>query len=245
MSELAATLRETLAALAAGDRNLRRFGAAHHRYELAPPLAEAALATIERALGPLPEDLRELAITAGDGGAGPYHGWLPSPRAAELVYAASPGRAIPVSHLGCGYAAIVILDGDLRGQVWLDARALGIVTPIAPSFAAFYLDWIEHLAHDRPPAAHVPPGACALAHALGGYLGLCEQRHGLEPGTIAGDPLRAALAELGPGAIAIGAERSPLYPDGTHVAPCIACATLLENLGLPMGTVVTSVRATG
>lgn len=240
MSELAATLRETLAALAAGDRNFRRFGAAHHRYELAPPITEAALATFERALGPLPDDLRELLRTAGDGGGGPYHGWLPLARAAALGYAAAPGRAIPVSHLGCGYAASVILDGDARGQVWLDARALGIVTPIAPSFAAFYLDWIDHLAHDRPPEAHVPPGVCALAHALGGYLGLCEQRLGLEPGTISGDRLRAALTELGPGAIAIGAEQSPLYPDGTHVAPCLACATLLENLGLPIGTVSTS-----
>ncbi|MBA3394889.1 MAG: SMI1/KNR4 family protein [Deltaproteobacteria bacterium] len=237
MSELNANLRETLAALAAGDRRLMRFGAAHHRYELAPPITEAALVTIERALGPLPDDLRELASTAGDGGVGPYHGWLPLARAAELVYAARPGRAIPVSHLGCGYAASVILDGDAHGQIWLDARALGIVTPIAPSFAAFYLHWIDCLAHDRLPEAHVPPGVCALAHALGSYLGLCEQRLGLEPGTITGEPLRAALAELGPGAIAIGAEQSPLYPDGTHVAPCLACATLLENLGIPPATV--------
>ncbi|MDQ3370226.1 MAG: SMI1/KNR4 family protein, partial [Myxococcota bacterium] len=78
MSELAATIREALAALAASDRSLARFGANHHRYELAPPLDDAMASALEATLGaPLPPDLRELATTLGAGGAGPYLGWIP------------------------------------------------------------------------------------------------------------------------------------------------------------------------
>jgi len=238
VSDLADAIRAALGALAASDPACKRFGAAHHRYALLPPLTADALAALEARLGaPLPDDVRELARTLAAGGAGPYYGWLPLPRAVELAYAAPPGRALPVVDVGCGYALSVIVDGDARGQLWLDARALGVVAPARPSFAALYLEWLDRLAHNAAPDALVPPGACALANALGGYLGVCEQRLGLPPGTIAGEALRDALAELGPGAIAIAAERSPLYPDDTRVAPCLACATLLANLGLSLDVV--------
>ncbi|MGN6108475.1 MAG: SMI1/KNR4 family protein [Kofleriaceae bacterium] len=241
MSDLAAgglaeTTRAALAALAEGDRALRRFGAAHHRYALAPPSSASAIEAIERRIGPLPDDLRTFALEVGAGGAGPYYGWLPLERAAELVYDAPPGierwrRALPVAHVGCGYAAVVPLDGDARGELWLDARALGQVHPIAPSFTAFYVGWIDRLARGRWPDDLVPPGACALASALGGYLGVCEQRLGIEPGTLAGPALREALDALGPGAIASAAEGPlPLFEPGDRVDPCLACARLVDHL---------------
>lgn len=238
MSELADAIRAALAVLAAADPAHQRFGAAAHGYALAAPLDDAALAAVEAQLGArLPDDVRELARTLAAGGAGPYYGWLPLPRAVELAYAAPPGRALPVAHVGCGYALVAIVDGDARGQLWLDARALGIVAPVRPSFAALYLEWLDRLAHNTLPDPLVPPGACALPNALGGYLGVCEQRLGLPPGTIAGEALRDALDQLGPGAIAIAAERSPLFPDGARVEPCLACATLLANLGLSLAVV--------
>jgi hypothetical protein len=214
VSELVSTLKEAVAALAASDRSFKRFGAATHRYLLKPP-AHCDVG---------PEDLRELVATFASGGAGPYYGF-------ELgaTYDAPFGRALPVGHMGCGYAAAVALD---TGAVWIDARAVGVVRAIHPSFTAYYLDWIDRLANNVLPEAFVPAGACALAAALGGYLGMCEERLGLAAGTISGDALRDALAELGPGSIAIAAAASPLYPDGTRVAPCIACARLLEGLGL-------------
>jgi len=77
----------------------------------------------------------------------------------------------------------------------------------------------------------VPPMACPLPNALGGYLAIHERRLGLAEGTLAGEPLRAALGELGPGAIAIAAEASVLFPDGTPVDPCLGCARLVDSLG--------------
>lgn len=241
MSELAATIREALATFAASDRTLRRFGAASHRYELLPPLTAGELDAIDAALaragtGALPDDVRELATTLGAGGAGPYYGWLPVADAAARTFDAPAGvtawqRALPIAHVGCGYAAVLPLDGAARGEVWIDARTLAIAAPIATSFTALYLDWIDRLARNVPPEAFVPRGACALANALGGYLGMAERRLGLAPGTIAGEALRDALERLGAGAIELAAEdTAPLFAPGQRVDPCIACATLVENL---------------
>src|SRR4051794_37853765 len=91
VSELWATAREAVAALAASDPGYRRFGAAQHRYALRPPLAEPALAAIEAALGaPLPDDLREFAAEASAGGAGPGYGIVALDRAAAYAVAAPP-----------------------------------------------------------------------------------------------------------------------------------------------------------
>ena len=235
MSDWLAKVQGAVAALAAADPGHRRFGAARHRYELRPPLIEAQLAAVEAQLGAaLPEDLRGFAATAGAGGAGPGYGVVPLDRAAAWAIRAPDGapwrRGLPIVDLGCGYAAITVLDGDARGELWIDARAVGVVAPIYPSFTACYLDWVDRLAHARWPETHVPPGACALAQALSGYLAHCEARSGVAPGTLAGAALRGALSRLGPGAIAVTAEASPWFADGDRVDPCLACARLVENL---------------
>jgi hypothetical protein len=237
VSELWATAREAVRALAAADPALRRFGASHHRYELAPPLSPAALAEVEHRLGaPLPEDLRDLATGLAAGGAGPGYGIVPIDLTTGLAgpVAAPPGvpwtRGLPLAHLGCGYTAVAVLDGTARGEVWIDARAIAVVRPIHATATALYLDWIDRLAHARSPDPHVPPGACALAAALSGYLARCEDEHGAAAGTLSGAALRDALSRLGPGAIEIAAEASPWFDYGDRVDPCIACARLIENL---------------
>ncbi len=216
MSELVATLHEAIAALAASDRSLKRFGARVHRYALKPPLASADPSW--------PEDLRELATSFASGGAGPYYGFQLGPRSE---------RGLIVGHVGCGYAATII-----DGAVYIDAPSLGVLAPIAPSFTAYYLDWIDRLANNVLPEAFVPAGVCPMPNALGGFLAVHEQRLGIAPGTIAGEDLGAALAELGPGSIEIAANASPLFPDGTRVDPCVACARLLANLGLSDDVIV-------
>lgn len=236
MSELLATVREAVHALAEADRALRRFGAAHHRYTLWPPLAAAELDALERRLGAvLPDDVRAFAAEVGAGGAGPGYGVVPLDRAAAYAVAAPVGapwrRGLPLAHLGCGYAAVAPLDGRARGEIWIDARAIGVAAPIHGSFTAFYLDWIDRLAHARWPEAHVPPGACALAAALSGYLAHCEAEAGAAAGTLAGEALREALSRLGPGAIEVAAESSVgWFDDRDRVDPCIACARLIDNL---------------
>jgi hypothetical protein len=235
VSELFATVREAVRALAVADPGLRRFGAGRHRYHVQPPLAAGELDTLEHRLGALPDDLRAFAAEVGAGGAGPGYGVVPIDAAAAYVVAAPAGapwtRGLPIVHLGCGYAAVAVLDGGARGEIWIDARAIGRTAPIHATFTAFYLDWIERLAHARWPEAHVPPGACALAAALTGYLAHCENERGLPAGTLAGEPLREALSRLGPGAIEIAAESSVAwFDDGDRVDPCIACARLIETL---------------
>ncbi len=216
--------------LAASDRAFKRFGAAHHRYVLAPPIDITTL-DLE-----LPQDVRELASRVGSGGAGPYYGWIPVECAARCLIEAprevdSWRRALPVAHLGCGYAAVVPLDGTARGEVWLDARAIQMVVPIRPNFTTLYLEWIDRLAHAVLPDGFVAPGRCPLAIALSGYLALAEQRRGLPAGTLNGPELRELLGALGPGAIEIAADSSlALFGPGDRVDPCIVCARLLDTL---------------
>ncbi|HET9621483.1 MAG TPA: SMI1/KNR4 family protein [Kofleriaceae bacterium] len=233
MSELAATLRNAVRALADADRSLRRFGAAHHRYALAPPLTAAQLAALEARVGALPDDVRAFATEIAAGGAGPYYGIVPIDRGEALAAprGAPWARGLPIAHLGCGYLAVLALDGAARGEIWIDARALAICAPIAPSFTAFVVDWIDRVAHARWLDAHVPPGVCPLAAALSGFLAHCEAERGLAAGTIAGADLRAALARLGPGAIEIAATgAAPWFADGERVDPCVACAQLVDSL---------------
>lgn len=227
MSELVSTLRETLAALAAADPELRRFGAKQHRYELAPVLDAAHAAQ-------LPDELRAYATQISSGGVGPYYGLLPLGEAKPI--AAVKGvtaftRALPIAHLGCGYAAVVPLDGDAKDQVWIDARGLGLVAPMYGSFTAYLIDWVDRLATATWPEGFVPPGKCALAAALAGYLGMQEQRLGVEPGGLSGAALAEALGQLGPGSIQI-ANEGPLFEPDVPVAPCVTCARLLDNLGV-------------
>jgi hypothetical protein len=215
-----------LAEIAASDRALRRFGASRHRYEMEPAM---------RLDADVPEDYRRFVETIGAGGAGPYYGLVSASRAVAQVIVGPWGRGIPIGHLGCGYAAIL----SLAGPVWIAARAIGVVREIRPSFTAYYVTWLAQLAAHELPESFVPAGVCPLPTALGGYLGICETELGLEPGTIAGDDLTAALGRLGPGSIEIAAEAAePLFSDGDRVDPCIACASLLDNLGVSRDVIV-------
>jgi hypothetical protein len=225
VSELTTRLREILAAFAASDPGCKRFGAAQHRYQLLPP--------VERVDLELPDDYREYVTRLSAGGVGPYYGLVPADRVLPVD---APGRittwrrALPIAHLGCGYAALLVLDGAAAGQVWLDAHALGIVEPIRASFTAFYLDWVDRLANHRWLDGFVPAGMCAITAALSGYLAMHERQLGLEPGTIAGDQLRYALGKLGPGAIEATVSELGLFEPGDRVDPCATCARALQGL---------------
>lgn len=227
MTDQHARFREAVVALASADSARRRFGAKTHGYALSPPVTAAELAAIEERIGALlPDDYRDFIRDCSAGGAGPYYGLLPATRIAHHVL---DRRTLPLAHLGCGYLAVLVLDGPASGQMWLDARHIDISMPMFPSFTTFVLDWVDRLAHSRWLEGFVPAGRCALQAAISGYLGICEQQMGVPEGQLAGAQLREALAGLGPGAIAIAAE-GPLFGEREYVDPCVVCARVVENL---------------
>jgi len=211
-----AGLREILAAFAASDPACKRFGAAQHRYQLLPP--------VDRVEHELPADYLEYVTRFSAGGVGPYYGLIPVDRAPRLE------RGLPIAHLGCGYLAVLVLEGNAAGQVWIDAHAIGVVAPIRPSFIAFYLDWVDRLVHNKWLDGFVEPGRCAVTAALTGFLALREDALGLAPGALTGEALREALGELGAGAIEVTAANSPLFAPGDRVDPCATCARALQGL---------------
>lgn len=244
MSELFARLREILAALTASDPPCKRFGAAQHRYELLPPITDIELSHIEEHLaatdaaptGTLPEDYADYVTRFSAGGVGPYYGLLRADRAAAYLITAPSGvtawkRAVPIAHLGCGYAAVMPLDGAAAGQIWIDARSLHVVEPVRPTFTAFYLDWIDRLAQPQGLDPFVPPDQCAVVAAISGFLAIAETKRGLNAGTLQGEPLRDALGELGAGAIEVTAsDPLPIFEPGQRVDPCVACVRTLHGL---------------
>lgn len=237
MSELHTRLREILAALSASDPRCKRFGAARHRYELLPPLTDIEVTHFEERIGGvLPaacDDYVEYVTRFSAGGVGPYYGILPAQRAAAYVQTRTNPpqlrRTLPVAHLGCGYFAVMPFDGPAAGQIWVDFVPLGTQALFHPSFTAFVLDWIDRLATNQWLESGLEPGQCALQAALTGYLHMQEESLGLAAGALAGEQLRAVLADLGPGSIRIAAE-GPLFEEGDIVDPCILCARMLANL---------------
>ena len=230
MSAFHVTLCEAIAALALADPRHLRFGARRHRYAIEPPLSDVAIGAIEQRLGAaLPDDYRAYLALVGDGGAGPHHGIVSLASVAAQVGDSAAPIAIPVCDLGCGYVAALHLHGAQRGQIWIDVA--GRRVQAHPSFTAMLLDWIDRGARAELPRVFAEPGECALPHALSGYFAAVEARLGLDPGALAGEALREALGDLGPGAIAIAAQTTTaLFREGAPVAPCVACAILIDNL---------------
>lgn len=246
-AELWQPVREALAQLAAADPRRVCFGASAHGYRLRPPLSQARMEELEQAAGVrLPDDYRDFVLELGDGGAGPYHGLWPLDDPRQLAAlpgvcllgeasppAGEPWRgAVALGHLGCGHVVYLVVSGPRRGQVWLDAATVGVVAQIAPHFIAYYAAWLRALQDGQWPLTHVPPGACALAQGISGYLAVTERRLGLADGELAGDALREALRALGPGSIVVESEgsRTAMLPERTVVAPCLACEQLLLGL---------------
>jgi hypothetical protein len=52
--------------------------------------------------------------------------------------------SLNLTHQGCGYMVRLVLNGPQRGTLWEDGRCSDMgITPFAPSFAAWYLRWLN------------------------------------------------------------------------------------------------------
>ncbi len=251
--EFVTTLRAWLEEAARADPRHRRFGVARHRYRLAPPLSEARVDAIERAIGhALPASYRRFVTELGDGGAGPFHGVAALDRAPQLAaargtFAPDAGAvhrgAIAIGHLGCGQLALLVLGGPRAGEVWCDARtAGGSVRVLAVDFDHYYLAWVRAHARNELLAAAAAPGACPLPRALSQYLARWEDEHHVARGGLDATALATALAALPPRAIRCEASGDdPFLPLGLSLALCPSCAIMIERLeaqGLSPGTLV-------
>ncbi len=232
------------------DPKRLRFGARHHGYVAAPPEA-AALPLVT----PVAYEMFIRNVSAG--GAGPYYGLLVASALPPAVWQAAqqPSHlpdgndeaavnaalasgvdpwlgALPVAELGCGYTALLVLNGPATGQIWLDARAVGVLAPIAHDFAAFILDWLDRESRAALLLGYVPADVCALPNALAGYLAMWEQQHSVSPGDMSPGQVREAFAALGTGAIVLAAQHpTPLRAQNAAVNPCLVCAQLVARLG--------------
>ncbi len=248
--EFAAEYASLLTRWALRDPKRLRFGARHHNYAMAPPETAAVPVAL-----PLAYEMFIRNVSAG--GAGPYYGllvasalpaavWqvalqpshLPDGNDEAAVNAAAakgpdPWRgALPVAELGCGYTALLVLNGPATGQIWVDARAVGLLAPIAKDFTAFLLDWLDRESRATLLLGYVPADVCALPNALAGYLAMWEQQHGVSAGDMTTGQVREAFAALGAGAIALAAQhKTPLHDENAPVNPCLVCAQLVERLG--------------
>ena len=248
--EFAAEYASLLTRSAARDPKRLRFGARRPGYAVAPPEAAALPLVMSVAY--------EMFIrNVSAGGAGPYYGLLVARALPAAVWQAAqqPNSlpdgndeaavsaalaagvdpwlgALPVAELGCGYTALLVLNGPATGQIWLDARAVGVLAPIARDFAAFMLDWLDRESRAAPLLGYVPAEVCALPNALAGYLAMWEQQHGVSAGDMSPGQVREAFAALGTGAIALAAQHTtPLRAHHAAVNPCLVCAQLVERLG--------------
>jgi hypothetical protein len=242
-----------VAAIGRADVKRLQFGAHRHQHRFAPPLVESDIRKIEVCIGTsLPPDYRDFVANVAGSGAGPYYGLIALQSAGDVVLnsARLPSKllpeltleqphqvdpwagAIPICHLGCGYAALLIVNGPAVGQIWLDARGANLVAPIAPSFRSLYEGWIDRAMNQQIPLGYVPSDACPLPHALAGFLANQEVQRGVAAGDLTAHQVRVALGQLAPGAIRIAATvETPLWAAGYQVDECVVCRQLITQLG--------------
>lgn len=124
------------------DKRHAVFGSRHHAYRFNAPMSPRQVEEFEAAHGVLlPTAYRRFVTELGNGGAGPYYGVrtlepkLPElllpfpfneattlPDDDEAAWEAPISGAIEFAEYGCGISFLLVVRGELAGQVWVDAR---------------------------------------------------------------------------------------------------------------------------
>ena len=183
-----------------------------HGGRLGEPLTPEELSTIEAETGPLPADYRAFLTDVAGSGAGPGYGLL----ACRLV-----DGVVPVAHAGCGVWWVLRLDGNARGEIWIDGRGCdGTYRRIAPSFRDWYAEWLDASFGSANPWTQWDSMQCACANALAKAVD------------------GASLAERSERRLAKSITRmtvtteGPFMPAGTVVDPTHACVALFASWGI-------------
>jgi len=211
-----------------------------HGGQLGPPLAEEEIARLERAAGPLPDDVRQFFAEVAGSGAGPGYGLLrPTALLAEGTFDwrdgeepdGPPAGVLPLAHAGCGVVWLLVLRGPHRGEVWVDAGGSDrIARRVAGSFETWYRAWLDDAVRDAGPWTQWNGDACATPGVLSQILDQIEAEG------VTGDDALAALAErIGDGAICITTAGSPYFPAGAVIDPCHSCAATAARVGVTDG----------
>ena len=207
----------------------------HHNGKHDEPLSEVDVQTLEKETGALPADYREFLRTVAASGAGPGYGLLAPTAAVQArvrsgtfdwvhgAQKATPARGMLVLAMaGCGIAWLLVLHGPHAGEVWVDAcGADGDVRRVAPSFSAWYRDWLAASVRNEQRWIHWDGAACATPSVFSQMLDK----------QAASGPPNDSL-DLQVGAIAISAINADLFDAPTIVDPCASCAYLARHLGV-------------
>ena len=145
----AGKLRKQLKRAGEEDRDLSRFGADQHEYQLKPPASAEAVAAFEaRFHVSLPDGYRNFLLWMGNGGAGPFYGLysLGETEPGQLPDY-SGGAVLPLGTQGCTLMTGLVLDGPDRGRViYYDTDECDPPTVMRePDFLAWYDRWTREV----------------------------------------------------------------------------------------------------
>ena len=145
----AGKLRKQLKRAGEEDRDLSRFGADQHEYQLKPPASAEAVAAFEaRFHVSLPDGYRNCLLWMGNGGAGPFYGLysLGETEPGQLPDYPS-GAVLPLGTQGCTLMTGLVLDGPDRGRViYYDTDECDPPTVMRePDFLAWYDRWTREV----------------------------------------------------------------------------------------------------
>lgn len=192
-------------------------GWAAHGGVLGPVLDDAQLAQVEADTGPLPDDLRRFVTQVAGPGAGPGYGLLPLRRV---------GDRLPLAHAGCGNTWVLVLEGEERGTVRIDASGSGAQEhQVASSFGEWFTDWLEASLRDADPWVQYDIRGCASVAAMSRVLTSRE-----EHAATTGELVPRLLEGLPDGAFCMVGETTYL-PHGP-LDPCHGCVALAASLGV-------------
>jgi hypothetical protein len=231
-----AALERTLASLEAGPEGPRHSatwrGFRRHAGRLGAPLLPAELEQLQAATPGLPDDYLAFLRDVGHTGAGPGYGLLSPLHPAQKRLAErteEPGRSLALAHAGCGVMWLLALQGERRGEVWVDASSSdGTVRRVDATFSGWYRRWIDAAVRDFVPWIDWDNHACAAAHVM---VQLLEQ---LDGEGVPRDERPQRLAQMiGPGAIKLSAGGSESFGKGDPLDPCAGCVALVGNFGQP------------